>query len=361
MFRNIQVPPGAQIKYAYVTFTTDGPYTVRQEDPGFYYPIWVQIYGENTATPENFTSANTPAQRTNLTSGVLWQIDGNVNSVAYDTWALGGRRTTPSIKDIIASVTGLGNWSYGNTLSLIFKNGVGSPYASYARRVLGFERVHQDSDRSDDYLAARLIAAYDLGTPVSWPPINAITLKSEGTKDGWILESSETSGKGGTYDAGAGTIYVGDDSYDKQYRGILHFDTSGLSETAVITNVVLKIKQGGVFGTNPFTTHGNLVVDIKKPYFGSNANLAKSDFEASVTPGGLAGAGIFSPAPSGDWYTAALDSTAFSYVNRTGTTQIRLAFTLDDNDDLNADFILFFSGNYLDADRPHLIIYYYEP
>jgi Putative amidase domain len=362
LFRNIEVPPGAQIKYAYVTFTTDGPYTVRQEDPGFYYPIWVHIYGENTATPENFTSANTPAQRTNLTSGVLWQIDGNVNSFTYDTWALGGRRTTPSIKDVVASITGLGNWVYGNTLSLIFKNGVGSPYASYTRRVLGFERVHQDSDRSDDYLAARLIAAYDLGTQVPWPPIQeSDPFISFGTKDGWILESSETSGKGGSINADDMTFRVGDDSYNKQYRSILHFNTSTLPDNAVITTVELKIKQGNIFGTNPFTTHGNLILDIKKPSFG-NANLAKSDFEASATPGGYAGAGIFNPVPSGDWYTVTLNSAAFPYINPIGTTQFRLAFTLDDNNDLDPDFILFFSGDILTlTDRPQLIIYYYIP
>lgn len=34
LFRNIQIPKGAQIKYAYVTFTTDDTYTVRSQDSG---------------------------------------------------------------------------------------------------------------------------------------------------------------------------------------------------------------------------------------------------------------------------------------------------------------------------------------
>lgn len=170
------------------------------------------------------------------------------------------------------------------------------------------------------------------------------------------------SGKGGTVNDDFLTFNIGDDAEDKQYRSILHFNTSALNlpANAIITTVELKIKKWGISGTDPFTTHGNLVVDIKKPSFG-NANLAKSDFEASATPGGLAGAGIFSPVPSNDWYTAILNSAAFPYINRTGTTQLRLAFTLDDNDDLNSDYILFYSGNYLEADRPQLIIYYYEP
>ena len=43
-------------------------------------------------------------------------------------------------------------------------------------------------------------------------------------------------------------------------------------------------------------------------------------------------------------------------------TQFRLYFTRDDNDDLGADFMKFFSGNYANAAaRPTLVITYTVP
>ena len=50
------------------------------------------------------------------------------------------------------------------------------------------------------------------------------------------------------------------------------------------------------------------------------------------------------------------------HINLTGTTQFRLYFTKDDNDDNGADYMKFFSGNYATATaRPTLIIEYYVP
>jgi len=69
------------------------------------------------------------------------------------------------------------------------------------------------------------------------------TYKSAGANDGWILESTETSGTGGTMDKTANTFYLGDDGQDRQYRAILHFATSTLPDNAVLTSVELKIKK----------------------------------------------------------------------------------------------------------------------
>jgi hypothetical protein len=49
-------------------------------------------------------------------------------------------------------------------------------------------------------------------------------------------------------------------------KAILYFKTSPLPDTAVITKVTLKIKKSSVAGTDPFTTHGSLVADIRKGY-----------------------------------------------------------------------------------------------
>jgi hypothetical protein len=72
--------------------------------------------------------------------------------------------------------------------------------------------------------------------------------------------------------------------------------------------------------------------------------------------------GVIQNNPVGGWYWAMLDRSAFPYINLTGVTQIRLAFQLDDNDDLGADFLVFFSGDYDEQrDRPHLLIEYVVP
>lgn len=188
-----------------------------------------------------------------------------------------------------------------------------------------------------------------------------IKLSSTGTQDGWILESTETSNKGGAINSTATLLYAGDDAQDKQYRSILSFNTAGLPDNAVITKVQLKLKIQGFAGGNMFTptkTLGNLLVDIRKSNFGSSVNLAINDFQAGANKGGV---GVLSTAPSTGWYTITLKSTSFSSVNLSGTTQFRLRFQKDDNDDAGADYLKIYSGNAPSASRPALIVEYHAP
>lgn len=189
-------------------------------------------------------------------------------------------------------------------------------------------------------------------------------LRSNGTNDGWLLESSESSNQGGTKNSTAATFNLGDDGSDRQYRAILHFPTSYLPDNAVITKAILTIKVQGVVGTNPFTTHGNISVDIRYGPFGSFGPfgikaLQVSDFQA---PASLNSAAVIPNNPTGGWYWAMLDPTAFPYINLTGATQLRLGFQLDDNDDMSPDYLTFYSGDTIEqTDRPHLVIEYYVP
>jgi CSLREA domain-containing protein len=186
-----------------------------------------------------------------------------------------------------------------------------------------------------------------------------LTLKSAGAQDGWILESTETSNKGGTLDKTATTFNLGDNAQDKQYRAILHFNTATLPDTAVITKVTLKIKKQGQMGTNPFTILGGLKVDMRKPFFGANAGLVIGDFQATA---GKSSVATFNPTPVSNWYSALLNAAGKAYVNKTGTTQFRLRFATDDNNDNAADYMKFYSGNYASlAARPTLVIEYYIP
>jgi hypothetical protein len=188
--------------------------------------------------------------------------------------------------------------------------------------------------------------------------ITAPIFRSGGSQDGLVLESGESSSKGGTVNATAGTFNLGDDAADRQYRAFLHFDTSSLPDTAVITRATLKIMRQSIAGTNPFTTHTALRADIRRPYFGASAVLQAADFQAAAS---AAAAGTFGVTPAGAWYSAVLTSTGRNLVNRIGTTQFRLYFTRDDNDDNGADYVKVYSGNAGAANRPQLIVQYYVP
>jgi len=187
-------------------------------------------------------------------------------------------------------------------------------------------------------------------------PTGPDTLKSQGANDGWVLESTETSSVGGSLNSIATTIRVGDNAANKQYRGILSFDTTSLPDTAVITKVTLKVKKYSIVGTDPFTTHGGLIAAIRKPYFGSAITLVNSDFQAAQS----AQVG-FNSTPVDNWYSTNNNPAIWPYINLTGTTQFRLRFTLDDNDDLSADYVRFYSGNASMIYRPQLIVEYYVP
>ena len=189
-------------------------------------------------------------------------------------------------------------------------------------------------------------------------------LRSNGKNDGWILETNENSNLGGTKNSVADTFRVGDDGQDRQYRSILHFPTSYLPDNAVITQAILTIKAQGITGIVPFTTHGNMLVDICYGSYGylgpfKIKALQSMDFQS---PANLSSAAIIQNNAVGGWYWAVLTPDAFPFINKTGNTQLRLAFHLDDNDDLGVDFISFFSGDATgQADRPHLLIDYYVP
>lgn len=182
--------------------------------------------------------------------------------------------------------------------------------------------------------------------------------KSAGGYDGWILESGENTNAGGTYDRNATTFNVGDDQRNRQYKGLLSFDTSSLPDKAVIVSVQLKIKRQGVVGTDPFGTHGPLLVEIRNGPFNNNAALQTADFSAAASPGALRDRFAIL---TYSWYAAQLSNANLLLINKAGVTQFRLLFSKDDNDDRGADLMKFFSGNSVDANKPELIISYYVP
>jgi uncharacterized repeat protein (TIGR02543 family) len=177
--------------------------------------------------------------------------------------------------------------------------------------------------------------------------------------DGYLLESSETSGVGGLLNSISASILLGDDAKNRQYRSILSFNTSSLPDNAVIVSATLKLKKVGTQGIDPFTTHGALMVDLRNPFFGASAGLQLDDFAALAS---LNNAGAVGKTPVSGFYISKLAAPGLTQVNKAGFTQLRLRFLLDDDNDLTEDLLAFYSGNSVTAaNRPVLEIVYYVP
>jgi CSLREA domain-containing protein len=196
----------------------------------------------------------------------------------------------------------------------------------------------------------------DIGAYESNP---SASFRTAGAQDGWVLETSENSNLGGTVNAAQVTFNLGDNAGNRQYRSILHFNTAALPDNAVIVKAVLRIRRHDAIGTNPFTTHGKIVVDIRKGAFSNNPLLQATDFQ---TPANRPGVGLIANNPtSAGLYSVNLKAAAFPFIHLSGTTQFRLRFQADDDNDAVADFLRFYSGNAISANQPVLVISYYVP
>jgi len=185
---------------------------------------------------------------------------------------------------------------------------------------------------------------------------------SQAAYDGWVLETGETTNKGGLINTTNLICNVGDDSLDRQYRTLLHFNTSRIPDNAEIIRVTLQYKQHSIVGSDPYATHGNVWADIKAGFFSNNPTLVQSDFAAQSS---LNNAGFFVFTPSSLAYPifiAEMKSSAYQFLNQTGITQFRLRFGLDDDNDYTADYLKIFCGDMgVPFNRPVLRVLYAVP
>ncbi len=215
----------------------------------------------------------------------------------------------------------------------------------------GNQTTIETGEGDDDTLSDDIIL--DTGVVQDCTINQTAALSSIAANDGWVLESGEKTNKGGTKNSTASTFSIGDNANNKQYLGILHFDTS-LPAGAVVTSATLNIKKMGQAGNiNLFTKFGGLFIDTKKPGFGT-PTLSIGDFQAA----GIQNIAKFNNTPVNGWYNATIGS---AYINTTGATQFRLRFKLDDNNNFLANYIKFYSGSAIAARRPQLNIQYYVP
>ncbi|MBK9138012.1 MAG: fibronectin type III domain-containing protein [Verrucomicrobia bacterium] len=220
-----------------------------------------------------------------------------------------------------------------------------SAQTAYSYRVLAFSGA--------SYSAASTTVT--VATPAFVAPTATVTFNSIGSEDGYTLESAETSNIGGSFKAG--TAYVGDSSRKYQYKSIFSFDTGPLPDSAVVVAAQLRLNVSATTGVSPWTTHGNCLVDIKGGSgFGGSTALAKTDFEA---PADATQVATLSAAAKGQWSEGALNEAGRGFVNRTGKTQLRVYFALDDDNDGTADYVTFLSGSASTASlRPQLVVTY---
>ncbi len=195
-------------------------------------------------------------------------------------------------------------------------------------------------------------------TPVLPPTV--VTLTSISAQDGWVLESSEASNAGGSIDAAASTtsaLRVGDATSDRQYKSVVSFDTSPIPDGATILSATLRLRRGTLSGTSPFTTHGTCRADVQTGGLSGSTALQTGDFEATATA--VQAASLSNAASNGSWSEGSLNAAGLAAISKTGTTQLRVYFNLDDNDDGGNDYIGYYSGeNSTAANRPQLVVTY---
>jgi hypothetical protein len=201
----------------------------------------------------------------------------------------------------------------------------------------------------------RIVKGVPTGRPVQ------ATFMSIANEDGWVRESGEQTNVGGatnTNTTSSSALRAGDDTQDRQYKFILSFDTAAIPDGATMTAARLELSRGSNTGTNPFTTHGTLYVDVHNGPLGGNAALQTNDFAAPASH--PQAAMVTNQGGNGTLYTVDL-SSALTGINKTGRTQMRVYFALDDNDDLGNDYAGFHSANSSNsAYWPRLIVTYIE-
>lgn len=238
------------------------------------------------------------------------------------------------------------------------------PQLTFAYYWADFHKVELHANKTTFVLDAKVATQDDLlGTAGTTLHTALGVRRSDATNDGWVLESNETSGVGGSINNTAANLRTGDNVDNKQYRIILSFDTTGIPTNAVVVSAVLRLKKASVTGTDPFTVLNNkCIVDIKNGAgYNGNVALEIEDFNA----GGIASADVVTAgmsAPGADsWSCGYVNAAGLTKINTTGTTQFRVYFSIDDDGLNDDDFISWYSGNNLNADKPQLLITYEVP
>lgn len=89
-----------------------------------------------------------------------------------------------------------------------------------------------------------------------------------------------------------------------------------------------------------------------------NGHDCHDSFARSNVPGS-GGKELLYAAANDTWSEGNLDAAGLAAINKTGTTQFRVYFNLDDNDDGGNDYLGYYGGNHSSsANRPQLVVTY---
>ncbi|MEO8616839.1 MAG: LamG-like jellyroll fold domain-containing protein [Luteolibacter sp.] len=186
-----------------------------------------------------------------------------------------------------------------------------------------------------------------------------VTGTSLAASDGYVRASNSANTAGGSTFATTNPCRLGDDSSNRQYKGIFSFDTSSLPDNAVIVSATLKFKRASLTGVNPFLDHGSCYVDIKGGTgFNGSTNLESADFQAAADATQVAT--MSNPLLDGALSTGAMNTTGRALIDKTGTTQFRVYFSTPSNANNSNDYISYYPGDdSTAANRPTLDVTYY--
>ena len=149
-------------------------------------------------------------------------------------------------------------------------------------------------------------------------------------------------------------LRLGDDNKDKQYKTVVSFDTSSIPDGATILSATVRLLRGSLTGTSPFTTHGTCWADVQTGGLSGSTALQTGDFQAAATA--VHAASLSNAAANGTWSEGILNAAGLAAISKTGTTQIRVYFNLDDNDDTGNDYLGYYSGDSTAANQPQLVV-----
>lgn len=312
--------------------------------------------GVNSSTHEAVRDFAIPSGATKAEWTFFWYMTTQEGSsgFGYDNFRAEVRSTTGTVLAVVD--TRYDGWKSAAWLKM--ENIDLTPWAGQTVR-LAFRAVNDSTLPTtfsvDDVGVETCGGGVGPGEPVT------VTFTSVATQDGYLLESGENTNAGGSSNSTAATtsaLRLGDNQQDRQYKSIVSFDTSSIPDGATILSATVRLRRGSLTGTSPFTTHGTCQVDIQNGTgFGGSTALANADWQAAATSTGVAT--LSNALANNDWSEGILNASGLSAINKTGTTQLRAYFSLDDNDDTNNDYMGYYSGNDANAaNRPQLVITY---
>jgi len=227
---------------------------------------------------------------------------------------------------------------------------------------------HDNGDNTNDYLGfysgdytdktkrPKMILTYTTTKPI-------IIFAGTAAEDGRVYDNDED-GNGNSADAtddDGDALRLGDyylTPNNVSYKTILSFNTFDIPDDVTIISAKLRMTRSDVAeGTDPFIWGGTCNVDIANPSFGATA-LAAADFENPASATAVASFAGPDPGENQQMLSTEFNAQGIGYINKSGTTQLRVYFTIPHLAGGN-DYLGFYSEeNATEQYRPRLIIQY---